>query len=267
MPSTASGQIEEARSREEFWEVVGLLLADGSIRADKKHGHFEVAFAGKDEILIQEFKECMRKLFGDIHLSEKTGKHNVKIIRIFKRNVVNFFLQFLPEWKRKGNKVLNFPPVSNLPHSCLKSFIRGFFSAEGSAVLGCKWHKLKKRWIINKRIQATLKNESLKFFVAEVLKELGFSPSVWKNEVVLTKKEDILKFSKDIRFLEGVKISRKSRVWHGVEKNKILDIIAELCKNRINSFHSLDEWAKFVDLASSKLRAQVSRPGRAAQTG
>jgi hypothetical protein len=52
MSSTASGQIEEARSREEFWEVVGLLLADGSIRVDKKHGHFEVAFAGKDETLI-----------------------------------------------------------------------------------------------------------------------------------------------------------------------------------------------------------------------
>jgi len=71
-------------------------------------------------------------------------------------------------------------------------------------------------WVINKQIQATSKNDSLKNFVAEALKKLGFSPVVWKREVALTRKKDILRFAKEIRFLDGVKISQKSRIWHGI---------------------------------------------------
>ena len=242
MSSTASGQIEEVRNREEFWEVVGLLLADGTVR---KSNHFEIIFAGKEEALIERYKKCIESLFGDVHFSERIDKHQVKIVRVFQKNVVNVFLQFLPQWKRKGNTILQFPSITNLPENLLKSFLRGFFSAEGSVILGCKWHKLKKLWIINKRVQASSKNDSLKNFVAEMLRKLGFHPAVWKNEVVLTRKEDILRFSKEIRFIDGVKISRKSRRWNGVEKNVILDIVAKLCEEGKNSFRSFEEWENF----------------------
>jgi len=40
-------------------------------------------------------------------------------------------------------------------------------------------------------------------------------------------------------------------------KNKLLDVVADLCKNGINSFHSLKEWENFVRLTSSRLRVQV----------
>jgi hypothetical protein len=140
-----------------------------------------------------------------------------------------------------------------------RTLIRSFFSAEGSVILGCKWHTHKKLWVINKRIQATSKNDSLKNFVAEALKKLGFSPVVWKREVALTRKKYILRFAKEIRFLDGVKISQKSRIWHGIEKNKLLDVVVDLCKNGTNSFHSFKEWENFVRLTFSRLRVQVPR--------
>jgi len=254
MSSTASGQIEEVRNKEEFWEVVGLLLADGTVR---KRKHFEMIFAGKEEALIERFKKCIESLFGEIHFSERMGKHQIKIVRIFRKNVVNVFLQFIPQWKRKGNIPLQLPSPANVPENLLRSFLRGFFSAEGSVIFGCKWHKLKKLWVINKRVEVASKNESLKFFVAEVLRKLGFRPAVWKNEVALTRKEDILRFSREIRFIDGVKISRKSRRWSGIEKNVILDIVAKLCEEGKNSFRSFEEWENFCKtcLASSRLGA------------
>jgi hypothetical protein len=258
MPSTASGQIEEVKNKKEFWEIVGLLLADGTVRINKKHRHFELIFAGKEEKLIQVFEDNMKRIFGDLHFTERVDRKQVKIVRVCNKTVVEILQSFIPDWKRKENNNIRLPSIENIPSDNLISFVRSFFSAEGSVILGCKWHKTKKLWIVNKRIQVTVKNESLKIFVKKILEKLGFRPSIWKNEVLLTKKEDILKFAKEIRFLDGVRISKKSRTWFGVEKNKILDVVANLCNEGKNSFHNFEEWKNFVNFTSSRLWVQVS---------
>jgi hypothetical protein len=77
MSQTASGQIEEV-SRKEFWEIVGLLLADDSVRVNRKHRKFEVVFAGKENALTQIFQERMKNLFKNLHFTKHTDKHQVK---------------------------------------------------------------------------------------------------------------------------------------------------------------------------------------------
>jgi hypothetical protein len=256
MSQTASGQIGEVSK--EFWETVGLVLADGSIRNDQKYRKFEIVFAGKEETLIKIFKQRMENLFGNLNFVESVDKLQVKVLRVCKRSVIISFLNFLPQWKRKGNATLKFPSIENISTSNLQAFLRAFFSAEGSVVLGCKWNKCKKLWVINKRIQVTIKNNSLKEFITKVLRKLGFRPAVWKNEVVLTRKQDIIEFSKKVRFFDNVNISKKSRIWFGIEKNKLLDLIADLCEKKMNSFRSIKEWETFVQLTSPRLRVQVS---------
>jgi len=255
MSQTECGQIGEASK--EFWEIAGLVLADGSIRNDQKYRKFEVIFAGKEEALTEIFKQRMKKLFGKLSFIESVDKLQVRVLRVCKRSVILPFLNFLPQWKRKGNTALKFPSIENISISNLQAFLKAFFSAEGSVILGCKWNKYKKLWVINKRIQVTIKNDSLKEFITKVLIKLGFQPAVWKNEVVLTRKQDIIKFSKKVRFFDSVNISRKSKVWFGIEKNKLLDLIVDLCERKINSFRSIKEWENFVKLASSRLRVQV----------
>jgi len=256
MSQTECGQIGEVSK--EFWEIVGLVLADGSIRNDQKYRKFEIVFAGKEEALTEIFKQRMKKVFGNLNFIESVDKLQVKVLRVCRRSVIVSFLNFLPEWKRKGNTTLKFPSVQNISISNLQAFLRAFFSAEGSVVLGCKWNKYKKLWVINKRIQVTIKNDSLKEFITKVLRKLGFQPAVWKNEVVLSRKQDIIQFSKKIRFFDGVNVSKKSRVWFGIEKNKLLDLIVDLCEKKISSFRSIKEWEEFVKLTSSRLRVQVS---------
>jgi hypothetical protein len=255
MSQTASSQIGEVSK--EFWEIAGLLLADGSIRNDHKHRKFEVVFAGKEEALIKIFKQQMEKLFGNLNFVESVDKLQVKVLRVCKKSIALSFLNFLPQWKRKGNAILKFPSIENTSTQNLQAFIRAFFSAEGSVVLGCKWNKCKKLWVINKRVQVTIKNNSLKEFITKVLRKLGFQPKLWKNEVALTKKQDIIKFSEKIRFFDGVNISKKSRRWFGIEKNKLLDLIVDLCEKKMNSFHSIKEWENFVQLTSPRLQVQV----------
>ncbi|MCD6483100.1 MAG: hypothetical protein J7K83_02420 [Candidatus Aenigmarchaeota archaeon] len=60
--------------------------------------------------------------------------------------------------------------------------------------------------------------------VAEMLKKLGLSPQISESEIIIEKKRDIDKFSKEIRFVEDVPMSKNSK-WFGLSKNEVLDFI------------------------------------------
>ena len=77
--------------------------------------------------------------------------------------------------------------------------------------------------------------------VYELLKRLGFKPTIREvnDEILLIKKIDIIKFSKKIRFVDGVKITKNSKNWEGFEKNKILDLAVrtfEIKQNELRDF-------------------------------
>ena len=81
------------------------------------------------------------------------------------------------------------------------------------------------------------------------------NPKIWKKEIVLDEKNDIFRFQKEIGFVDGVKISRKSKNWIGFEKNKILELIVktfQLRKKDLEKFQSLEDcWQEFSLFISS----------------
>jgi hypothetical protein len=47
--------------------------------------------------------------------------------------------------------------------------------------------------------------------------------------VVLERKEDLIKFQKEVRFVDGVKVT-KNGIWSGMDKNDVLDILVKTFK-------------------------------------
>jgi hypothetical protein len=66
--------------------------------------------------------------------------------------------------------------------------------------------------------------------------------------VVLERKEDLIKFQKEVRFVDGVKVT-KNGIWSGMDKNNVLDILVktfEIPQSFIDKFSSKEEIINFL---------------------
>jgi len=75
----------------------------------------------------------------------------------------------------------------------------------------------------HRKITFTSKNRKNLRIVNQLLKLFGIEGRIQKNnDLEIKVKENLEKFRDSIGFIEGTKITKKSKVWHGIEKNKLL---------------------------------------------
>ena len=222
--STACGQSQE------WGIIVALLLTDGSVKKTKRKN--SIIFANKSDVLHKIFKEVVQKVSEKkLHFVERIDKRNVKITEVNSKELVEKLLNILPTWRRKPYEDGSYPPVKipdfikKMENEKLRKVLQIMFSCDGSVVLGVKWHKTKKTWVFTRRVQITITHPVIRKDVKEILERLGFEPKVWRNEIVIDKKDDLIKFKKEIGFVNNVKISRKSRYWCGKDKNYVLTLL------------------------------------------
>lgn len=125
------------------------------------------------------------------------------------------------------------------------------FSADGSVSLWVVRNKRKSVWEIKKLVKISCKHPIIRIQLFHLLKKLGFSPTLREinDEVVLFKKQDIIKFKKEIGFVPEVKITGDSRNWEGFEKNQILDLAIktfEFKKKDLNGFETKKDIMGFL---------------------
>ena len=146
-------------------------------------------------------------------------KNKVKTTEINSNVLGRFFKSLIGE-----SKLLPFNLIEDCDKDTLREVIRLMFSCDGSPVFTQKFDKKKQIWRIVRRIKFASKNEKLLLQVSKILRILGFSPQISKHELILERKSDIIKFAKEIRFVEGVKMSKRSK-WNYLTKNAVLDLI------------------------------------------
>lgn len=255
MPSTASGQIRIPESNlVDLGILIGLLITDGCVTWSG--GSWRITFTGKSKELHKIFKEKVNKLFGINKFTEIIDKLGVLSTSFRNKKIAEFLHKEIPTFRTKpfGNGEL--PPTrlptffKELSSKELAEILKVMFSADGSAVLGVKWHKTKARWVFTRRISFASVHPTIREQVAELLREkFGMNPKIWKKEIVLDEKNDIFRFQKEIGFVDGVKISRKSKNWIGFEKNKILELIVktfQLRKKDLEKFSNKEEIINFL---------------------
>jgi hypothetical protein len=59
----------------------------------------------------------------------------------------------------------------------------------------------------------------------------GFNPKTYHDQIRLTMQEDIAKYAREIRFINGVKIGNDSLRFSSIEKNKLLDEVVASYNN------------------------------------
>jgi len=214
--------------------LVGILLTDGSI--SKKHNSYSIELSGKSKRLHEIFKEKMKRLGTSKFLEICDSRYpDIRRTIVNDGKVAKSLLGIVPTFRTKQFENGNFPPAK------LPEFIFDLNSKERSAVLqamfscdGCisLWIVRNKRWDvweIKKWVKFACKHPRIRKQVYELLAGFGYNPVIREenDEILLTKKKDIVKFAREIRFLDGVKVTKDSRNWEGFEKNSVLDFAVE----------------------------------------
>lgn len=243
--------------------LIGLLLTDGSVSFSSRS--WKIVFSSKSEVLLNVFRNKMQNLFDVKSFSENIDRFKVKSLIVRNKDISNLLFKFTPTFRTKQFKDGSFPQpkipdfIQELPKNELSEVIKVMFSADGSIVLGVKWNKFKRSWVFTRRVQITTINPFLKNQLVKILKEnFQMKPQVWPKEIALERKEDILKFCKEIGFVKGLTISKKSKNWCGLEKNKILELAIRtfgLEKRDLEHFKTKEEVIDFLKNIGSSIRA------------
>lgn len=235
--------------------LIGLLLTDGCVTWNGD-GQWIISFANKSEELLTIFKDKIRKLFGITKFSEWVDEDDIKSVTIRNKKIFSILTSIVPSFRTQPFENGEFPP-SKLPNFFftlskpeLSEILKVMFSADGCVSLGVWWNDKEKSWKLKKRVQLSSWHPTIKKQVFQILKEkFSIQSKVRWNGVVIENKDDIVKFRQWIGFVNGVKISGKSKNWKGFEKNQVLDLVIESMKFKkkdLEQFKSKEEVLDFL---------------------
>lgn len=231
--------------------LIGLLLTDGWVNPKGVIG-----IANKSDVLLSLFKNKVRTLFQKNNFCEFTDKRtNVKIIELNSVEVVRLMLNVCPTFRTIPFSDGTLPKtrlpkfILGLEQSEIKEILKIMFSADGAICLGVKWNKIENRWKFTRRVTLTCWNPTLKEDIGKLLNSIGIEFKISNTDIIIERNVEILKFIKFIGFLNGVKISRKSKNWEGFEKNQILELAIktfELKKKDLQKFQTKEDVINFL---------------------
>jgi hypothetical protein len=241
-----------ATNLEDLGILVGLLLTDGCVSSSRF-----IVFHNKSEVMHKLFQQQIVKVFGNVHFTERIENNGTKRTQVTSKVLVRRLLKIccLKTFRRKQFENGNFPPtrlpnfIKALPRVSILKILQVIFSADGSISVSVRWHKRNKAWEIRRRIELSCKHPILRNDFFKLIKSVGFSPRISSNNITLERKDDILKFARQVRFVPGVKIGGDSDNWKGFEKNQILDLAVktlDLSKDDLKNFATKREVINFL---------------------
>ncbi len=227
--------------------LVGLLLTDGCVSSSRF-----VVFHNKSEVMHKMFQQEVSKIFGDVHFTKGIETNGTKRTQVTSKPIVGKLIRAcrLETFRRKQFENGKFPKVrlpsfvKNLQGFKMRKFLQVIFTADGSISLSARWHKRNESWEIRRRIELSCKHPALRKDFMGLLEKAGFSPRTsWEN-ITLERKEDILKFAKEVRFVPKVALGGDSKYWKGFEKNEVLDLAVKtlpFSKKDLEKFKTKEE--------------------------
>ncbi len=205
-------------------ELIPFILSDGGVYRGK-----ELYFVSTDIALIEHFRQAATKTFGYAGYVITRSNYSY-VVKIRGRRYVECIAGVMPE-------ILCRPQCSpRLPRDLYEDldlarwFIKVLASCDGgvSVSLG---RKGKYRFLVRK-VFITAKDPGVRVQIINILETLGFNPHDDKEKhVYISSKRDVIRYAREIRFLDGVKITRNSKRFYGLEKNLLLDLIVRSYEN------------------------------------
>ncbi len=171
-------------------ELIGVVLGDGHIESFPRSESLTIACNSKNKGLIRRYKTLLRKFFEKKPYEGRSASNkNCTRIRIYQKNIAKRLR--LPI----GNKEdINFKtPIWILKdREYLKRYLRGLYEAEGSFCIHKPTYTYK--FLFSNRNKSLLEN------VYGGLRILGFHPYKSKNQIQISKKEEVYRAKDLIKF-------------------------------------------------------------------
>jgi hypothetical protein len=235
-------------------KLTPFLLSDGGMSPRGKES-WTIYFRNSDLAVIEEFRKTLSYCIKKSGAVQKR-RDGTYMVKIHSKELGKELLKFSPSYrtsncerypacpvlygkrgpckictygKQKGD---NYPP-SHLPNLIFKNkktakyFLRIYTTCDGGVSVTSS--KTKYPFLIRK-VFIAVANHNLRNELSVLLKNLGFQPKVYSDQIRLTESSDIEKFSKEIRFIEHSKIGKDSKRLFGHEKNFILERVVRSYK-------------------------------------
>ena len=215
--------------------IISHCLFDGWViigrdrkKSGKEYKSYSVGYSNKNKVLVDQFIEDMRDVFGIEPTTFRLRKREVYEVEYKYKNVVNFLLNCIPSFSTRceSNKV-------KVPEEVFKdtekiiTFLKAFWDDEGKVnYYPPDTRKLRAPCSLNR----FLRNDILLLH-----HELGVNARDDGKYIIITNKESFTKFEQLIGFTDGVLVG-KNKVgvsrWFGTSKNKVLNLMLNSYKRK-----------------------------------
>src|SRR3989344_3887129 len=171
-------------------ELLGVVLGDGHIESFPRSESLTISCNAKNKGFIERYKKLMREFFEKNPHEGKIGPNKGCVrIRIYQKNISK--RMGLPAGSKRK---IDFQTPNWILNSkeYLKRYLRGLYEAEGSFCVHKPTYTYK--FLFSNRNKSLLKN------VYKGLKILGFHPHKSKYKIQVSKKEEVYKIKKLLKF-------------------------------------------------------------------
>ena len=203
--------------------IVAHSLFDGCI------GKREVRYFNKNRVLIQEFIDDMKAVYG-LEPNSQTIKNGVTTIEFYNLALTEDLLSYTPSYSTNDSRAKVPTAIITSRGSVIREFLRAFWDDEGTV----GFYPRAGRFYLRGRC----KSESIRRDLVKLHRKLGIKVKEENGGVIIQNDlHSFKKFLKKVGFTPGVKVCEGNQVypprWEGYEKNHLLkDIIEYLHSHR-----------------------------------
>ncbi len=210
-------------------KLIAYLLSDGGIYKGGDNGLY-IFLTSKDKTLINDFKEILvfYGLKPYVRLSTRAYE-----IRVGNKKLAQKLLNKCKTFRTLKYSNNKYPEIE-IPKEILtdkklaKEFLKVFASCEG-------YVKFNKRKWTTRRITIGCSHPELSNYLIQLIGLLGISTTKRKTEVVISGKENIVKFQNEIGFIKGTKVQKGK--FTGLDKEYVLHKMLDSYRASLRAKH------------------------------
>jgi hypothetical protein len=217
-------------------KLISLLLTDGGLYKPRS----TIYFSSSSLQLIETFKEICREL-GIQKFVERERKGGI-FVQCYSSKLCKKLLEFSPTYRTKccdetplcSDKTCEpimidgkrYPSVKipefmvSSKRDEIKEYLKLMFSTDGCASLSVSLHSGKFR--ISRKVTLTTKHPILRQRVLDMIRKVGIDAKIAGYDIQIKGKEELEKFQREISFVPGVEVTKKSKQWFAFDKSEIL---------------------------------------------
>lgn len=204
--------------------LIGLLLTDGGVCQIAKR--WRIHFTSNSEPFVEEFETLIKKLF-NLRMVKEYRNSAWKVQAWISRKTRDELLKYSPTYrtlnidgKETKAKIPNFIKQDT---KLANEFLKYAFTADGSVRLNVG--KARYGYRFDRTITIFCKHTTLRKQYFNLLKRLGYKPTMLSDGALLRRRENLIKFTKEIGFVKNVRISGNGP-WNGITKANFLRFAA-----------------------------------------